>query len=1036
MTYISGAGTSSGAPAIYEYTWDSTTLADGPFYINATATDGGVPKTASAAEVSGTVSNGGGGGGLSCSDCHDSPPLDGTRSGSTGAVRGSHGKHYVAWITSSCDTCHTASGAYAASHRNGNIELAASIQGGSYSKPASFSQSTNPTMGTCSNTNCHGQSGTPTWAGSAMTCTSCHKDGGTNQYPIATSVFRSAGAAGAHQKHMTGTTGMMSGGVVCGDCHTAYAAVNDAGHFDTAAPSDVPFPATGDADLNGTATSYTAATKTCTVYCHGANMPNMGAGGNGSASTPAWTATLSGCGTCHGAPPNSSSHSGTETLTDCVSCHPDTVNGAGAISTVANHINGTLEVQADCWSCHGDGVSKAYPPLSKWGTNRSTADGVGAHVKHIEATASMLTKEGAQATTTDKWCAECHTVPAAIGDPGHTDAAYPADITFAGATEAKYGATAASYTPAGGGSAGANDGTGGTCSVYCHGANMPNGSTNGSNRTPNWTATLSGCGTCHGAPPNSGSHTGSETLTQCSGCHPDTVDGTGAIATAANHVNGTVEVTMSCTGCHASGQAGQIVTSSSPHVATTRGGAFNACTDCHPGGGVGSMHSATGVVSIPNKTTAGIDINYVSGVSGGGAYSGYAGIVLGGDATSGTTEAEICWNCHDGLSTPASEWGANTGGTYNYGTVYTTSAKTTQTVKWIGTYWTSANFPYKEGVLNNKPTHASPTTGTANGGSTHGVRRTNFTPTGVDAMADIGCTYCHDVHDTAGGTTGKPYLRGNWLSSPFKEDGAPRSEEGRSWSTYVNRGAVPRAGASLGQTGNNELGGWQTENNNTYARSGNATNHGGLCLSCHTGLNTVWKHGVVVDGLSGGTAANIFDVSKRGTAGGADANTYRYARPHHIGITSTAQTAGGTTWIGGLRGGNYAKNWGMANAPSAGKPEIGGLGSHIATLTGDVVDTNFHRFPCAKCHTPHASRLPRLMITNCLDVAVNSWDDTYDPTTFTADDANVKYTAQQLAYSPTSGNCHRYVKAGDANMETSGQATGTASGWNTVTPWQ
>jgi cytochrome c553 len=32
------------------------------------------------------------------------------------------------------------------------------------------------------------------------------------------------------------------------------------------------------------------------------------------------------------------------------------------------------------------------------------------------------------------------------------------------------------------------------------------------------------------------------------------------------------------------------------------------------------------------------------------------------------------------------------------------------------------------------------------------------------------------------------------------------------------------------------------------------------------------------------------------------------------------------------------------------------------------VQSNYHKFSCSKCHTPHASRLPRLMATNCLDV--------------------------------------------------------------------
>jgi hypothetical protein len=44
-------------------------------------------------------------------------------------------------------------------------------------------------------------------------------------------------------------------------------------------------------------------------------------------------------------------------------------------------------------------------------------------------------------------------------------------------------------------------------------------------------------------------------------------------------------------------------------------------------------------------------------------------------------------------------------------------------------------------------------------------------------------------------------------------------------------------------------------------------------------------------------------------------------------------------------------------------------------LTG-TTDVQYHKFSCSKCHNPHASRLPRLMITNCLDTSHNTWVET------------------------------------------------------------
>jgi hypothetical protein len=36
-------------------------------------------------------------------------------------------------------------------------------------------------------------------------------------------------------------------------------------------------------------------------------------------------------------------------------------------------------------------------------------------------------------------------------------------------------------------------------------------------------------------------------------------------------------------------------------------------------------------------------------------------------------------------------------------------------------------------------------------------------------------------------------------------------------------------------------------------------------------------------------------------------------------------------------------------------------------FVNNYIQTNYHQFPCSKCHAPHASRLPRLLRTNCLD---------------------------------------------------------------------
>jgi hypothetical protein len=117
--------------------------------------------------------------------------------------------------------------------------------------------------------------------------------------------------------------------------------------------------------------------------------------------------------------------------------------------------------------------------------------------------------------------------------------------------------------------------------------------------------------------------------------------------------------------------------------------------------------------------------------------------------------------------------------------------------------------------------------------------------------------------------------------------------------------------------------------------------------------------------------------------------------------------------------------------------------------TDGAIDLQYHRFSCSKCHNPHASRLPRLMITNCLDVSHNKWDDLFagdadwtsggsDGTTvnwstsgvmpYTGNDVSGLARNKQLAYATSAQNCHRYVNVNN-------DSTPEEPGWNRVTPW-
>ena len=481
---------------------------------------------------------------------------------------------------------------------------------------------------------------------------------------------------------------------------------------------------------------------------------------------------------------------------------------------------------------------------------------------------------------------------------------------------------------------------------------------------------------------------------------------------------------LSCTGCHTgSGTGGLKVGPSSPHTTLTKGGAAGsaACSVCHP------EHS--GGVLVANNATVGI--SYTAGSR--------TGFRLGGTGTTGTTEPDICWNCHDLTANGSladagdvSEWGTNTGGTYNYGSYNKKS--------WFdatGT-WSSATFSYKNGSLTAKPATRHARVSTHDVASTVGTTR--------ESISYVVCSYCHDVHNlnlaTGDNQTGKPFLRGSWRPSGYKEDGAPKT--GVTFAQTDNFfGAVPRGGTLT--TGN---GGYQIDQNNanpnvTYTY---ATNDG-LCNLCHTqaSIQTAWVgHNNSVRGFANDTTAarNIFGASKRGLVGGSQNN--RTVRPYmaYQGVTQYQNS----DWMGGLRSNDLADG----SDPSLAAPRMGGANDRYAydavnfqwgtqgtgltnlDITGTSVNADYHSFSCSKCHTPHASRLPRLMITNCLDTRLNTWDDQY------ASDANwASWTldmtgGKQLAYTTSAQNCHRRI---DANGDGDTADTGEEPGWNTATPW-
>ena len=307
---------------------------------------------------------------LQCYDCHgtrstlDNRPVDAAfRNPSSGGFQGNHRTHLDSSASfNACNICHPGS-SYTASHRDGQIKISPRINGSasttyypSYNNnTSSFSQASNPTMGTCSNVNCHFEAETPAWGTdpAVTNCGTCH-----GAPPSGTSSSYNGGAAGSHAKHDQ----YYHGSDNCNKCHTdnaTFAHATSAGNrvlnisFATA-------PNNGNGSYTGQLNDYLPSQNNlfgdCTnTYCH-----SKGTSATPSDASPNITATWGGtlnanCYGCHGNDNSAAYRMGTvgsaahikhvqSYAYGCVKCHAATVSGNRTISNYANHINRQVNV--------------------------------------------------------------------------------------------------------------------------------------------------------------------------------------------------------------------------------------------------------------------------------------------------------------------------------------------------------------------------------------------------------------------------------------------------------------------------------------------------------------------------------------------------------------------------------------------------------------------------------------------------------------------------------------------------------------------
>ena len=378
----------------------------------------------------------------------------------------------------------------------------------------------------------------------AQTCITCHGDA-NNAAPSAPPkdtaghVATSFAGVGAHQSHLAPSG--WHAPVDCSECHKVPQTIGD--------PS-VPTHQNGTDDIFWGALAqqgtFNTGTLACSgTYCHGGKDKFPDGGGIVANRTPVWTTvdgTQAACGkSCHTTPPGS----GHTTLTSCPQCHGAVIasftQGPNPTATWTNpalHIDGQVEVVAlSCTSCHGDAnnVAPAAPPKDTAGHVATTFPGVGAHQAHLSPSSWHGPVQ----------CAECHSVPASLGDP-----AVPTHMN--GTDDLTWGPLGqqGTWSPA----------TNACADTYCHGGlpNFPDPVGATINRLPVWTTvnnTQDACGkACHATPPGGG-HSVS---TNCALCHGMVIstftpgqNPTATWANAALHVNGEIDVIgLDCTTCH------------------------------------------------------------------------------------------------------------------------------------------------------------------------------------------------------------------------------------------------------------------------------------------------------------------------------------------------------------------------------------------------------------------------------------------------------------------------------------------------------
>ncbi|MBI5443232.1 MAG: CxxxxCH/CxxCH domain-containing protein, partial [Deltaproteobacteria bacterium] len=970
---------------------------------------------------------------------------------------------------------------------------------------------------TCASVRCHNGVTTPGWAAaSTIACGQCHNTGGTGPVPTG------AGVAGSHAAHAQNVWPTPT----CDACHGASGVTVSGTYTATGGggAGKLHQNLTVEVWINGAANRYVDAANTAggvnwnvagathvddgtcsTTVCHGAG-------------TPVWGGTLpNGCADCHFRANAGGGDSDNWSISDRIASLIDSDQWAysghgkasgtydGQTANPAAAFGGPVGDPMGCRYCHSTSVlhgdatnpfrlanknvlARPAPSDGGWNDNCLTChksndagyvagtgyaggyNPTGYATKNAQSNVDEAHHGGKHAANTagGNFCWDCH-------DP-HGD---------------RLNSTTGNLVMIQGSVAKASNGTEGIPATTV--AAIFTANATGTDYAQNGATPTGVCNVCHTTTGHytSDSGDGHQSTTRCTNCHKHEKE-FGATCDACHIAGNTVgaPVVVWPAGNRPSPPAGVTGAAYGSHLVALTTDALSGTTDwtaqcskCHSG------HSGSVLVPLPPASytdgvgTTGLNMRTVLGIN----YTATGGIHLGGTATAGATEAELCWNCHydNNLSNNA-EFGvnnnANTGSmAYNYGTLSTWNAtrkgawwevEGTTPAAWHTAQTASPSFGYKDRTLQSM--HAANLASPAQG---------------LKLTSTIRCSYCHDVHDRnqATRTTGKgtyadalsgpPFLRGTWKGNPYPEDGGPQST-----STYVSDkgfGPMPRSSAlTTAGAPRNQLGGYQIDQNNANPTTGGLPAHinpavaawqvsaqAGLCVLCHSdSVDTMNQLGNPADDWIGpllnsaNSSTATPNLSSNGHANSAIGGTGASA-PQASNIydelirnqTNKPFTTGATPYRAGAPA-MALRQLTNAYRPSSLRSTWRGFGylpaadyraraywnyDWGATVNGATLDNQYHKFPCSKCHAPHASQLPRLLLTNCLDVKHATWGASYGVygpagTTNTYAGASWPISVENGSVnnlnSTAAQNCHRLP-----NKVQFPNALGL--GWNRVSPW-